>query len=111
MAMLTNMAMLDSTAKPSVPSTGLMGSSKVRPSEEMRAGARAERVVSELFTEAGWQIQRSTHPSATPAPDLVVERGDYSYSVEVKAASEGRSDRLVPLWSQAWLQAARVSGK
>jgi hypothetical protein len=31
--------------------------------------------------------------------------------VEVKAASEGRSDRLVPLWAQAWLQAVRAAGK
>jgi len=31
--------------------------------------------------------------------------------MEVKAASEGRSDRLVPLWSQAWLQAVRAAGE
>jgi hypothetical protein len=36
--------------------------------------------------------------------DLVVARGDYRYIVELKAASEGRSDRLVPLLSQAILQ-------
>src|SRR5829696_352082 len=75
------------------------------------AGAQAEELVSELLTEAGWQVQRSVHRNVVPSPDLVAERGDVSYAVEVKAASEGRSDRLVPLWSQAWLQAIRLSGK
>ncbi|HEU4559160.1 MAG TPA: hypothetical protein VFS20_14965 [Longimicrobium sp.] len=31
------------------------------------------------------------------------------YVVEVKSSSEGRSDRLIPLWSQAYLQALRVA--
>jgi hypothetical protein len=31
--------------------------------------------------------------------------------VEIKAAPEGRSDRLVPLWAQASLQAARAAGE
>jgi hypothetical protein len=83
----------------------------VQRSGRQSAGARAERLVSDLLTEAGWQVRRSAPGNATPSPDLVVERGDLSYSVEVKAASEGRSDRLVPLWSQAWLQAVRASGK
>ena len=37
--------------------------------------------------------------------DLVVSRGSERYVVELKAASEGRPDRLVPLLSQAILQA------
>lgn len=32
------------------------------------------------------------------------------YSVEIKVAAEGRSDRLIPLWSQAYLQAVRAAG-
>ena len=31
------------------------------------------------------------------------------YAVELKTAPEGRSDRLIPLWSQAYLQARRTS--
>jgi hypothetical protein len=40
---------------------------------------------------------------------MVIDRDGVSYSVEVKLASEGRSDRLIPLWSQALLQAAYVA--
>src|SRR3954453_7694792 len=88
-----------------------MADSKVRRSRGTPAGARAELLVSTLLEEAGWQVRQSAPNSAAPSPDLVVERGDISYSVEVKAASEGRSDRLIPLWSQAWLQAVHASGK
>jgi len=37
--------------------------------------------------------------------DLVVDAGENKYIIEVKAASEGRRDRLIPLLSQAILQA------
>ena len=45
----------------------------------------------------------------TPGPDLVVRRKGIEYAVEVKAAPEGRSDRLVPLFAQAVLQAAHAA--
>lgn len=71
------------------------------------AGAQATRIVARLLMEHGWRVKTSASPSA----DLVAERGGVAYVVEVKAASEGRSDRLVPLWSQAYLQAVRAAGK
>ena len=37
--------------------------------------------------------------------DLVVDAGENKYIIEMKAASEGRRDRLIPLLSQAILQA------
>jgi hypothetical protein len=37
--------------------------------------------------------------------DLAVARGDQRYIIEIKSASEGRPDRLVPLLAQAILQA------
>jgi len=40
--------------------------------------------------------------------DLLVRRGSVSYAVELKAASEGRGDRLVPLFAQAALQVMRI---
>jgi hypothetical protein len=40
--------------------------------------------------------------------DLLVRRGSISYAVELKVASEGRSDRLVPLFAQAALQVMRM---
>jgi hypothetical protein len=42
-------------------------------------------------------------------PDLIVEAKDRRYVVEIKAASEGRSDRLIPLLSQAILEAQTIS--
>jgi len=39
----------------------------------------------------------------------MVQKKGAAYAVEVKAAAEGRSDRLIPLWSQAYLQAARAA--
>ena len=40
-----------------------------------------------------------------------MRRPGASYAVELKVGVEGRSDRLIPLWSQACLQAARVAGE
>jgi hypothetical protein len=41
--------------------------------------------------------------------DLVVTAGDKKYIVEVKTASEGRRDRLIPLLAQAILQAQALA--
>jgi hypothetical protein len=41
--------------------------------------------------------------------DLVVEYGDKKYLIECKRSSEGRRDRLVPLLSQAVLEAQAKS--
>jgi hypothetical protein len=70
-------------------------------------GARSERdyldLLAGLFRQHGWRVKKATK-LADKEVDLVVARGDYRYIVELKAASEGRSDRLVPLLSQAILQ-------
>ena len=41
---------------------------------------------------------------------MLVRHGEAAYVVELKAVAEGRSDRLIPLWSQAHLQALRAGG-
>jgi len=66
-------------------------------------GRLAESAVAALFEGAGWHVRRNPKD---PDPDLVVRRKGVQYAVEVKSASEGRSDRLVPLFAQAVLQAA-----
>jgi hypothetical protein len=66
-------------------------------------GRLAESRVAALFERAGWQVRRNPND---PGSDLVVRRKGIQYSVEVKSAPEGRSDRLVPLFAQALLQAA-----
>ena len=70
----------------------------------VRAGAEFESIVAEAFRKAGWRVRR--HPAAGDMrADLVVDGGARKYVVEVKSASEGRRDRLIPLLSQAILQA------
>lgn len=67
-------------------------------------------LLAEIFGRAGWHVRRQdSHPGAA-RPDMVISRRGVSYAVEVKASSEGRGDRLVPLWSQACLEAARAAG-
>jgi hypothetical protein len=66
----------------------------------------AESRLAALFEEAGWQIRRLPNDLG---PDLVVRRKGIEYAVEIKSAPEGRSDRLVPLFAQAVLQAAHAA--
>jgi hypothetical protein len=71
-------------------------------------GPRNERefedLVANLFREHGWRVKKE-HSIADKDVDFVVARGNVRYIIELKAASEGRPDRLVPLLSQAILQA------
>jgi Holliday junction resolvase len=67
-------------------------------------GAAFESILAAVFRKAGWRVRR--HPAAGDMrADFVVEAGDKKYVVELKGASEGRRDRLLPLLSQAILQA------
>ncbi len=50
-------------------------------------------------------LKVNRHAAANPGPDIVFEKEGQEYVLEVKASSEGRSDRLIPLLSQAILQA------
>jgi hypothetical protein len=72
---------------------------------------RAEDLLEELFSRAGWRVRRNVRRNGSSRLDMVVSRGRVSYAVEVKASAEGRGDRLIPLWSQACLQAAHAAGK
>jgi hypothetical protein len=66
-------------------------------------GKLAESRVAALFEKAGWKVRRKPNDTG---PDLIVRRKGIQYAVQVKSAPEGRSDRLVPLFAQAVLQAA-----
>src|SRR5687768_14267164 len=76
---------------------------KSDPSERERS---AESQLAALFEKAGWHVQR--HPSHLGA-DLVARRKGIEYAIEIKSTPEGRSDRLVPLFAQAVLQAAHAA--
>jgi Holliday junction resolvase len=83
------------------------------PSPSSGAGQRAEDHVAQLFEAHGWKVQRE--PAAGPyQADLLVKRGREAYLVEIKAPSESRRDRVIPLLAEAVLQAqayARENGK
>ena len=67
-------------------------------------GEALELRVADLFRRAGWKVRRQPAVGDLRA-DLLVQRGEHSYVVEVKSAPEGRRDRLLPLLAQAILQA------
>jgi Holliday junction resolvase len=69
----------------------------------VRARVEFERILAQIFRQAGWRVQRSPRAGDMQA-DLLIEGGARRYVVELKNASEGRRDRLVPLLSQAILQ-------
>jgi len=64
-----------------------------------------EVALANLFQEKGWKVERKPPRRGISRPDLLVRKRGHAYVVEVKAASEGRADRVIPLLSQAILQA------
>lgn len=71
----------------------------------------AQQEVEATFRRVGWTvIAQSDFPGGDGRPDLIVERGGQRYVGELKVAPEGRGDRILPLWSQACLQASRWAG-
>lgn len=66
--------------------------------------AQLESLVEGIFRKNAWKVRR--HPSSQDTcADFVIERGKKKYVVEMKSAAEGRRDRLIPLLSQAILEA------
>lgn len=67
-------------------------------------------LLSDVFRRAGWKVVQEPHQADEAfRPDLVIRKGDVVYVVELKMASEARRDRLIPLFSQAVLEAAAVA--
>lgn len=68
--------------------------------------------MAEFFHKEAWRVQLESHAekgSRVPIADMIIRKGEVAYAIEIKAAAEGRADRLVPLWAQAWLQASRIA--
>jgi hypothetical protein len=63
-----------------------------------------ERLLLDAFDAAGWKAE-SELLVGRGHPDMLAKKGKYRYVVELKAASEGRRDRLLAQLSQAILQA------
>ena len=67
-----------------------------------------EHWLASLFRRNGWRVK--AHPSlGDREADLMVSQNGSHYIVELKVASEGRGDRLVPLLAQAILQAQAIA--
>jgi hypothetical protein len=65
-------------------------------------------LVEQFLRDNGWKIRKK--PSEQNVrPDLVAERRGERLLFEIKRASEGRRDRVIPLLSQAALEAAHYS--
>jgi hypothetical protein len=70
--------------------------------------ADLERLLADAFRRVSWRVHRS-RSGRDLRPDLIVEGAGKKYLIEFKRSSEGRSDRLIPLLSQAILQARRYA--
>jgi Restriction endonuclease len=67
-------------------------------------GQAYEDLLAKLFQRAGWSVQRQAK-DPDECIDLVAQQGNQKYIVQIKASSEARRDRAVPLLSQAILEA------
>src|SRR6266496_4331953 len=84
---------------------------KLMKSPAVERGQRAEALLADIFEQAGWRVERQPHHRQRSRLDMIVRRPGVVYAVEVKAAVEGRVDRLVPLFSQAVLQSLHGAGQ
>lgn len=80
------------------------------PSQHHENEVEVVQLVAELLRENGWKVIEKPGDKCFGA-DLVAERSGKKYVFEIKRASEGRRDRVIPLLSQAVLQAAYVSNQ
>lgn len=78
-------------------------------SDASQRGRSAESFLAAMFEKAGWQVR--LHASGQAGGDLVVWQKGIEYVVQIKAAPEGRADRLVPLFAQAVLESSRAAGQ
>lgn len=79
--------------------------------DERQREERAADLLGQALRDAGWQLKAAPPAAGGAFADFIARRGRVVYVVGVKAASEGRADRLVPLWSHAYLQARRAGGE
>ena len=70
--------------------------------------AQFGRIVANVFREDGWKVLEEPREKNV-APDFLVSGHGKKLVVELKRASEGRKDRVIPLLSQAALEAVHYS--
>lgn len=62
-----------------------------------------ERELVRMLQHSGWKV--FPRPSSLGEADVLAEKGDLKYAIELKRAPESRRDRVVPLLAEAILQA------
>lgn len=66
-------------------------------------------ILEKTFSDAGWSVDHKKQIGNAQI-DMIIENSHVSYALEMKIISEGRTDRLLPAWSQACLQARKAAG-
>ncbi len=78
------------------------------PDSPLDKGAQIDSLVAEVFRKGGWRVLVQPEIDGRK-PDLSAERAGKKYIVEIKRASEGRRDRLIPLMAQALLEVKHLA--
>src|SRR5436853_500239 len=65
--------------------------------------APAEEYVADFFRSHKWSVE--VPPHVPHGADLIIRRGKQRFVIEIKAPSESRPDRVLPMLSMAILQA------
>jgi hypothetical protein len=83
------------------------------PSHQQNRAAEFDNLLTKTLRKAGWHVKQSPR-SADNGADIVARNGKNIYVFQLKALSESRKDRAIPLISQAILEAqiaaARITG-
>jgi hypothetical protein len=74
-------------------------------------GSHATARLTSFFEQVGAEYTETEQSSSGPVTDGEIKKDGVRYAVEVKILSEGRPDRVIPLLSQAILQAQRYAAE
>ena len=80
------------------------------PAPHQNRAAGFEDLLAKLIHRAGWHV-KSPSKSEDFGVDLVARHGNKEYLFQIKAASEARKDRALPLISQAILEVHRAASR
>lgn len=111
MAALINVAVVVPVAMDSLGDGTMKSLEKPGKSQAAERSRRAEDLLADIFEQAGWDVDRQSRSQRFELDMIVRSSNGVAYAVEVKAAVEGRADRLLPLFSQAVLQSQHGAGK
>jgi hypothetical protein len=80
------------------------------PSHQQKRVAEFDNLLTKTLQKAGWHVKQSPQ-SADNGADIVARNGKNIYVFQLKALSESRKDRAIPLISQAILEAQRAAAQ